>query len=428
MAFDALRLRAYKSQVMQAPRISTPRRLWAALGMVLAGATALSGRAGEAVIFSDSEKAGSRLEESKPTPPPKQRWQIANPWDPFGRRGGSSLDAVSLPPFAPATPGQAPVAPLTEKEWQMLKERQNWMLYRRLGEPSSSERDVLEWTEGTDRSNSRTPTPEAPGARSKARQGWLADYYEQLSKNRTEGEQAVPEPLRNSGRLDSDRSRRSRLTQPGTILLPDGTPVPAGTESLRPVEAGGFSRANPLSRPPNSMAPGRETTRDLLSRPDRSNADSPVWLSGPLEAGRLRQDLWTRPNPPGTPSSAGPALEGVARILGSSPLGTPLASPSLGTTPLSSLDPVNAYADPTREALNPVRPVEKDPLRVIPSGATGLEPPERRRLLTTTPGVLAGDLPASTAPALSQPVNSASEERRSLHSIKVNLELPRRSF
>ncbi len=414
---------------MQVPGISTPLRLSVVLGVVLAGATAPSGRAGEAVIFSDSEKAGARLEESKPTPPPKQRWQIANPWDSFGRRGGSSLDAVTLPPFAPATPNQTPVVPLTEKEWQMLKERQNWMLYRRFDDSSPASRDAGEWLGGTDKPNAPPSGPDTPDSR-KARRGWLADYYEQLSNNRSEAENAVPEPLRNSGRLDTDRSRNPRLPRPGTILLPDGTPLPAGAESLRPVEAGGFTRANPPGRPAEGRGSesDRAAARHATGRPDRAGVESPPWLSGASEAGRLRQDLWTRPNPPGTPGPEGPALEGVARILGSNPLGNPLAGSSLGTAPLSSLDPVNAYADPTREALNPVRPVERDLLRVTPSGTPGLEPPERRRMLTTTPGVLAGDLPGSRAAALSRPVNDAPEERRSLHSIKLNLELPRRSF
>lgn len=418
---------------MQVPGISTPLRLSAVLGLALAGATVLTGRGGEGVIFSDSEQAGARLEDSKPTPPQKQRWQIANPWDQFGRRGGSSLDAVTLPPFAPAAPNQPPVVPLTEKEWQMLKERQNWLLYRRFDDPSPSGRDSSEWLGGPDKTDSLTPSrapgQDSPDAR-KARQGWLTDYYEQLSKNRGGAESAVPEPLRNSGGLDPDRARNNGLPRPGTLFLRDGTPLPAGAESLRPIEMGGFTRGATPGRQTVGSDAGRAETLSSSGRQERERpeVELPAWQQGAWGANRLRQDLWSRPSQPGVPGPEGQPLEGVARILGSNPLGNPLASASLEAAPLSSLDPVNAYLDPTREALNPVRPVTQDPLRVTPSGTAGLEPPERRRMLTTAPGVLSGDLPAAAGPALSRPVNGGSEERRSLHSIKVNLELPRRSF
>ncbi len=376
--------------------------------MILAGASPAA-RGGEKVTITDSEQPRSKLEQSK-KPRPQRSWRFENPLDRIGRPGGGSLEGVTAPPFAPNTPGLEVTPPLTEKELREWKQRQNWIQRRTedLGGPESDPHRAL----GV-RDTEQPGTPEDPTAG----KGWLTEYYDELGKAQTEAGRGAPDPLR-----DRDRQKRDRNNPSGFPELSDRARPDAG-DSLRPIEAGGFagSEGSPWQGSKTSTADPYEVQPDLERGPNRQ----PTWLRRSPGPGRDRSSV----SPVFAPQSlaaeppSGSPLQGVARILGNNPIGNPLA-----TAPISSLDPVTAYPDPTREALNPVKPVEGRVQPIQPSGLAGMENPGRGRMLTTTPGVLGNESSAAQRMGISQPVGGATEERRPLHSIKVNIDMPRRSF
>lgn len=409
---------------MRTPGYHTRGRLSAALGLVLVCGAGGPGFAGDKVTFSDADAAAPRLEQSQKTTPPgqgKRRWEnlldrLSSP-----ARGGS-LEAVTPPPFAPAVPGTETVVPLTEKEWQRLKERQNW-IRRRPEDLGKTDRDTpgFPGMRGENQSALPEPSPTPP----KARQGWLTEYYEQLSKNRSEAETAIPEPLRNAPWSARDRRRPSNGLPEATPW--EGAPPPQG-ESLRPVEATGFGRTEPAAWERSTLATERPRENDS---PAEEIARDPSWLRNPGSPERSRFSLSPLAGP--SPTSPGaPALEGVARILGQNPIGNPLAAAPLAANPLSSLDPVTAYPDPTRELLNPVTPVKSgqgtDPKAVAPGLSSAETAPARSRMLSASPGPLSSVAPAGAGSDIRLPATPSPDERRPLHSIKLNLELPRRSF
>ncbi len=394
------------------------------MGLVLVCGGGTPGWAGDKVTFTDAEDAAPRVQQStktKTATPQKRR--LENFLDQISRpRGGGSLEAVAPPPFATATPDPGAVPPLTEKEWQQLWKRQNWIQRRPedLGKPERDASGLL----GVRESN-QTDLSEPSSTSPRARQGWLVEYYEQLGKARSEAESAVPEPLRDPLRSGRERRRPTDLSLENPAW--DGQPSARTGESLKPVEAAGFSPGVSISRNPAAFAPERaRETRPGVAEETRN----PAWLRGASAMDRVRlpaSPLAGPASPPGTPP-----LEGVARILGQNPIASPLAGNALAANPLSSLDPVTAYPDPTRELLNPVTPVKSGPgpePGLTISGPGGLETaPTRSRMLSGSPGALSSVAPAGSGPDLRLPAPSATEERRGVHSIKLNLELPRRSF
>jgi len=423
LAFDAARPEAYKSCTMQTPR--SHRRFWllAGLGLVLVGGGPGPARAGEAVIFSDSEKAGEKLEQSRKAPA-QRKPRLENFLDRLSQPRGSSLEAVAPPPFAPTAPGAETVTPLTEKEWQQLKERQNW-IHRRPEDLGKDARDPQR-AFGVREQNQ----PGSPG-NPKARQGWLVEYYQQLDKTRAEAENAVPGPLRNASGALRDRRRDSGRDgrEPYGALAGEGTGRPEAGESLRPVGAAGFGRVEvaPGERSPAASEDLQFSAENPLAAPSGNEKGSrdPSWLRGAPGLERPRPGFATLPGMPTAPIN--PAVAEVNRLLGNDPLGNPLAA-----NPVSSLDPVSTFPDPTREVLNPVTPAKpgegRDSL-LAPAARPSLETqPTRSRMLSGAPSLLGAEPPGTARSPLSQPPGAAAEERRALHSIKLNLELPRRSF
>jgi hypothetical protein len=419
LAFDAARPEAYKSSTMQTPR--SHRRFWllAGLGLVLVGGGPGPARAGDSVIFSDSDKAGEKLEESRKAPA-RRKPRIENFLDRLSQPRGSSLEAVTPPPFAPTAPGAEAVTPLTEKEWQQLKERQNW-IQRRPEDLGKEARDPQR-AFGVREQNQ----PGSPG-NPKARQGWLVEYYQQLSKTRAEAENAVPGPLRDASGASRDRRREGG--QSYGALAGDGATRPGAGESLRPVGAPGFSRVEvaPGERSPAASDDLPFSAENLLNSPsaNEKGGRDPSWLRSASGLERPRTGFSPLPGMPVAPVN--PAVAEVNRLLGNDPLGNPLAA-----NPTSSLDPVSTFPDPTREVLNPVTPAKSGEGRdalLAPAARPSLETqPTRSRMLSGTPGILGPEPPGTARSPLSQPPGAAPEERRGLHSIKLNLELPRRSF
>lgn len=406
--------------MMQTPR--SHRRVWllAGLGLVLVGGGPGPARAGDAVIFSDSEKAGEKLEEARKAPA-QRKPRYENFLDRLSQPRGSSLEAVAPPPFAPTAPGAETVTPLTEKEWQQLKERQNW-IHRRPEDLGKDARDPQR-AFGVREQNQ----PGAP-ANPRARQGWLVEYYQQLGKTQAEAENALPGPLRNASGALRDRRRDGSRESYGA-LAGDGMARPEAGESLRPMGAYGFSRVAVAPGEPSPAASEdlQFSAENLLEGPrgNEKGGSDPAWLRGAHGLERSRPGLSPLPAMPVAPIN--PAVAEVNRLLGNDPLGQPLAA-----NPISSLDPLSTFPDPTREVLNPItpaRPGEGRESLLAPAGRPSLETqPTRNRMLSGTPGILAAEPPGTARSPLSQPPGAAPEERRGLHSIKLNLELPRRSF
>lgn len=405
---------------MQTPR--SPRRFWllAGLGLVLVGGGPGPARAGDAVIFSDSEKAGEKLEEARKAPA-QRKPRYENFLDRLSQSRGSSLEAVAPPPFAPTAPGAETVTPLTEKEWQQLKERQNW-IQRRPEDLGKDARDPQRAFGVREQNQPGVPT------NPKARQGWLVEYYQQLGKTQAEAENALPGPLRNANGALRDRRREGGRELYGA-LAGEGTARPEAGESLRPIGAYGFSRGAvaPGEPSPATSADLQFSAENLLADPrgNEKGGRDPAWLRGAPGLERSRPGFSPLPAMPVAPIN--PAVAEVNRLLGNDPLGQPLAA-----NPISSLDPVSTFPDPTREVLNPVtpaRPGEGRDSLLAPAARPSLETqPTRSRMLSGTPGILAAEPPGTARSPLSQPPGAAPEERRGLHSIKLNLELPRRSF
>jgi len=107
--------------------------------------------------------------------------------------------------------------------------------------------------------------------------------------------------------------------------------------------------------------------------------------------------------------------------LGSSPVGNPI-----GRDPISSLDPVTAYPDPTRQALNPV---VSSPVGSLGSPLQAASPGRDRPLASSPSSVMrdlgGGSFRGAFSPSAASPILN---ERRTLNSMKVTLEAPRRGF
>jgi hypothetical protein len=298
--------------------------------------------------------------------------------------------------------------PLTEKELRLLDQRQNWIFRT----PSDLKRDHEDahTVFGVRELESGAPgdRPEAGGSRAR-----LVDYYDRLGRERET--------------RSSDGMNSARDTQPGTEKPGQASPILAFPEglsrnegSLAPVHPPGFGGpASPLA-PPGVFTSTDATFNEPEVRPIFPDSD---WTRNDW----TRSGLPMRESPIAAPFPAmdGPVAEqltGVSRILGASPIGNPL----------SSLDPVTAYPDPTREPLNPVigRPVNASsrPLGALPTAGEAPQAGGRTTpfstspaILATTPGLAPGAVPGRAA-------DSSAPERRTLQSMKVNLDLPRRAF
>jgi hypothetical protein len=391
----------------------TRRWLSASLGLTLAGG-GIAALAGEKVTFSNSD----RRPNAPATDPRKAKVNgtrsIENPFESFGR-GSSSLEGVTAPPFAPSAPTPEPQAPLTDKERRLLDQRQNWIL--RSADDYQRDQNDANRAFGVEQFDDKGGT-----RRPEASKGKLVDYYERLSKSQEAGAQAVPEALRNSGlsgRTGGSLDSRTGRRDPGASQ-PDG--------SLAPMRATGFagdrtdlSFEAAFSEPESGARFGEERLGDNRLGADRQGDDSPEWLRTALgQSGALSLG-----GPATTPLSspggiAGEELRGVSRILGSSPIGNPL----------SSLDPVTAYPDPTREILNPVvgRPVGASLRPAAPGALAGPDQLGRSLPLGGASSVLDGGPGLAQQSGLGKVLDASAPERRSLHSIKVNLEMPKRSF
>jgi hypothetical protein len=95
----------------------------------------------------------------------------------------------------------------------------------------------------------------------------------------------------------------------------------------------------------------------------------------------------------------------------------------------TGLGSVNSYTDPTREALNPVtgKPIP-DTKAPFQPGFAASERPEKT--LQVQPSLALQGIGARTylAPPLGKPTSVPLVEQRGLHSMKVQIEMPRRSY
>lgn len=362
--------------------------------------------AGEKVTFSDNDR---RPTTSTADPRKDRRSRAVDRENPLGgfAPGGSSLDGVMAPPFAPSVAAPEASIPLTEKELRLLDQRQNWIFRT----PADLQRDHgdAHTVFGVRERESGAPGTRSETGGSRAR---LVDYYDRLGREREAGA---------SGGVNTPRDSQTGPDRPGqaspVFAFPEGLSRNDG--SLAPVHPPGFGDPASSLTPPGVFT----STDTTFSDPDgrRASPDSdwarPDWTrSGPS----FRESPVAPPFPV-TDRPLAEQLTGVSRILGASPIGNPL----------SSLDPVTAYPDPTREPLNPVigRPVNASarPLGTLPSGNESPQAGGRTAPFSTSPAILA-TTPGLTGTGPGRTADSAAPERRTLQSMKVNLDMPRRAF
>ena len=394
----------------------TRRWLLTGLGLSLAGG-GMTGLAGETVTFSNSERRPrTQAADPRKTKPNGTR-TFDNPLESFGR-GGSSLEGVTAPPFAPSVLAPEPQAPLTDKERRLLDQRQNWIF--RSADDYQREQNDAHRAFGVEAFDN-----DGGGRRPETGKGKLVDYYERLSRSEEAGREAVPEALRNSGVSGRTNGRN------GSFSSNHGNREPGGDQaggSLAPVRANGLTGDRTdapfeatSSEQESGLRFGEERRGETGLGERRPGDDSPKWLRTALEQNSVLTMEAPALSP--LPSPDGLAIEelrGVSRILGSSPIGNPL----------SSLDPVTAYPDPTREVLNPVvgRPIGASIRPAAPGALTRQDQPGRGIQLGGASSILDGGSGLAQQSSLGKVLDSSAPERRALHSIKVNLEMPRRSF
>ncbi|MBE7501724.1 MAG: hypothetical protein HS113_15755 [Verrucomicrobiales bacterium] len=380
------------------------RSVYVALGLVGAASTT----AQEQVIFSDPKSKASPAAESQSKVKRSQGWE-----NPFSNlRPGNSLQGITAPPFAPPSSLAPSRSPLTPRERDLLMERRDWIL-RAPGSEADSELDVNRAF------GVREHGVEGNASESTAPKGDLLRYYERLESSDTPPGAPQPgaDPLRNSA------GPLSLTSTPGR----DGY-RPPGERSLEPRVSAPAFLANPNT---GSREPGQEANsgirawvdnpfqRDRSSGRESSSAtsDRSVLSSlAPLTA-------------PGVAPAASPETEltGVARLLGANPIVSPVSELSIS----SSLDPVTAYPDPTREALNPVMasPTRNLSGPLLPQDLLAAESLERRPNLApsaTARGPL--ENPFQSMSGAIKGSDSTVGGKRKLHSIKAQIELPGRSF
>jgi hypothetical protein len=378
------------------------RSVYVALG--LAGVASTTAQ--EQVIFSDPKTKATAPAESQSKVKRSQGWE--NPFSNF--KPGSSLQGITAPPFAPPSSLAPSRSPLTPRERDLLLERRDWIL-RSPGSNSDTELDVNRAF------GVREHSVEGGATENTAPKGDLLRYYERLEASDTAGAaNPAADSLRNPAaplgltstpgnggyRSPGEWSLEPRVSEPGFLANPNPNPAETGEEANSGIRAW---RDNPFQRDRSS---GRESS---FPAGDRSVLSSLTPLTAPGVS------------PAGQPNAE---LTGVARLLGVNPIVSPVSELSI-----TSLDPVTAYPDPTREALNPVvvSPTRNLSGPLVPQDLLAAESLGRRPNLAPS---------AAARGPLENPFQSMSGaikgsetgvgSKRKLHSIKAQLDLPGRSF
>lgn len=358
-----------------------------AVGLLLATASTAVVWAGEGVTFS-GRRPDPRPAATSRTP--GSRLTIQSPLNSFGP-GASSLQAIPAPPFA------APRAlPLSPRERELMEQRRDWIMQS--SENRLDSRDEVNRAFGV-----RDYDPDTAAKKKKESEtdkGTLTRYYEKL-----EAEESAPAEPGHSKPEETDS------------LSPMGLePLPAygGYDSyLSPGNRAGAGN-DPMSPRLNDISAG------LRSDPFGAAAREAGRWPQPFEAERpgSRKPSFSFQSGTGGESAAQPSS--VERLLGGNPIDT-----TVSRGPVSSLDPVTAYPDPTREALNPV----------IAPPVTSLGSPlqadgsVRDRSLAVSPSSALRDLGGSPLRSSFGAISTGPRvERRTLNSMKVQLDAPRRSF
>ncbi len=390
----------------------------AGLLIALASSVQAGESGGETVIFSDR---GDNVPSARVRDPRQNRskrsWGWENPLEHIGRGSRGSLDAVTAPPFAPVVPPAETYVPLTDKELRQLRERRHWIQRRPedLDRPNTDPRAIL--------GVRKTDSPGTREGTGQSGKGWLAEYYERA------GESRQTETDRDNNRLTSERSSgRSPSEQDAWLGGPEDRRDLGTPPSLQPADTfwgPDWEKRVGEGFRPEALDPF-ETRQEYL----RSSYAGPTWLRTPPRRERQRPSLPAFLQPGGPNNAAGTSgtaepLQGIARILGGNPISSPF-----NNSPVTSLDPVMAYPDPTREAMNPVTPVNyrAEGIRLPGMADANIQAPGRDRMLTRSASAPTLAAPNAVLPSPAQGLNNTPDQRRPLHSIKVNIEMPRRSF
>ncbi|MCZ7636619.1 MAG: hypothetical protein M5U12_11695 [Verrucomicrobia bacterium] len=378
------------------------RSVYVALGL----AGVVSTTAQEQVIFSDPKSKASPPAESQSKVKRSQGWE-----NPFSNlKPGNSLQGITAPPFAPPSSLAPSRSPLTPRERELLMERRDWIL-RSPGSGADTELDVNRAF------GVREHSVEGNTSESTAPKGDLLRYYERLESSDTPGApQPGTDPLRNpAGPLGLGSA-------PGR----DGY-RPPGERSLEPRVSAPAFLAGPN---PGAREPGQEANsgiRAWVDNPFQRDRPSGREASSP-DRRTVRAQFLDSPHSPGVAPGPSPETEltGVARLLGANPIVSPVSELSI-----TSLDPVTAYPDPTREALNPVvvSPGRNLSGPLVPQDLLAAESLERRPNLA--PSAAARGPLENPFQSMSGAIGGSESTvggKRKLHSIKAQLELPGRSF
>ncbi len=376
---------------------------WGLAGLALAGlgSQGPAALAGEKVTFSDSASKPSFRDDAKRNP--GRSVSFDNPFESFGARGSSSLQGVTARPFAPSSAAAQPeAAPLTKRELDLFNERRNWILQApdggRLGETDANK------AFGVEGFQSRPSVGAGSGLDS--RKGDLVNYYEHLESTSGTGSAAhSPAAQRNEANRFSDSN------------------LPAGDSGGAPANpfagSSGFSALTPLGDSPYGRSP-------FAIPPTRTGEQPNNWLQNALRqiTQSISKKAASQQDAGNLGGGAQPTdLSGMAMVLGQQPISSPIAA-----SPITSLDPVSSYPDSTREALNPVVGQTTTP-KASPLDPNFASEKMDKQLQFPTSAALQG-LGANTflAPSPAKTLDSPLVERRSLQSIKVQFDLPKRSF
>jgi len=360
------------------------------LGVLLSAVMAAAAWAGEGVTFSDKRSAPRSATSSRSA---GRRLAIENPLGSLDP-GASSLQGFAAPPFAAPRPG-----PISPRERELREQRRDWIMQA----PDSRLRnnDEVNRAFGVRDYSPENSTKEKE-KESDQNKGALIRYYEKL-------ESAESTPSTAAG----------------------ATAEKETTDSLSPLG---------LERPPQyymgsegRLGPGEISGGDPMAV--RLNDISAGLRNDPFGEAARQAGRWPKPFEVDRGGARRPALSfqsgtggeiagqpsGVERLLGASPIDNPV-----GRGSVSSLDPVTAYPDPTREALNPiVAPPVTSLGSPLQAGAA-----MRDRPLAVSPSSVMRDLGGNSLRGALGPASSAASlnQRRTLQSIKVQLDAPRRNF
>lgn len=372
--------------------------VWRLLSPLLGGLVVVlvsaAGWAGEGVTFSDRRSEPRPAVTSRPASRGLGLDKPLGSFDP----GASSLQGITAPPFA--TPN---AIPLTPRERELLIQRRDWILQspdNRLGSSEEVNRAF----------GVRDYKPESSGKDNdkEKEKGTLSRYYEKL--------EAAEEAQSSVKPQDQERSTPDNNNNADSLS-------PFGVERTPQDFWGGGGYLGPSDRSSgDSMSPrlGDFSSGFRSDSLGMAARDANRWPK-PFEADRSsgRKSSFSFQTLGGAEAANQPTA--AERLLGSNPVGNPI-----GRDPISSLDPVTAYPDPTRQALNPV---VSSPVGSLGSPLQAASP-GRDRPLASSPSSVMRDLGGGSFRGAFSP-NGASpvfNERRTLNSMKVTLEAPRRGF